>query len=88
MELGKRTDKLNKHINIDIKGMHCASCSSLVTLSLKNRKGVEDVSVNLLTNSAALIIDDREIDVPDIVEIINDLGYKASLAEEGVKKKP
>ena len=77
-----------KKLRFDIKGMHCASCSALIELSLKNLKGIDKSSVNLLTNSADLEIDETAITPDDIITIIDNLGYKASLAEEGEKKKP
>lgn len=79
---------MKRHINIDIEGMHRASCSSLITMALKNRKGIEEVSVNLLAKSTSLIFEDGDIGVNDIIDIISDLGYKAELAGEGVKKSP
>jgi copper chaperone CopZ len=80
--------KLKKVLKFNIKGMHCASCSALIEISLKNKKGIENVSVNLLTNSASMSIDNIEIDPSDVIPIIENLGYKAALAEEGEKKKP
>ena len=77
-----------KKLRFDIKGMHCASCSSLIELSFKNLKGVNNVSVNLLTNSADLEIDETVISTDDIITIIENLGYKAAPAGEGEKKKP
>jgi len=78
---------MKQHINIDIQGMHCASCSAIIEMSLKNKKGMESISVNLLSGTASMIYDDGEIGPEDIITIINDLGYKAFTAEEGVKKK-
>lgn len=77
-----------KKLKFDIKGMHCASCSAVIELSFKNLKGINSVSVNLLTNSADFEIDETAISPDDIITIIDNLGYKASLAEEGEKKKP
>lgn len=79
---------MKKELKIDIKGMHCASCSALIEVSLKNRKGIDNVSVNLLTNNASLLIEESEIKTEDIIQIIENLGYKAEPAEEGEKKKP
>jgi len=80
--------KLKKELNFNISGMHCASCSALIEISLKNKNGIEEPSVNLLTNSASMIIDDNQIKTADIIQIIENLGYKAEPAEEGGKKKP
>ena len=56
-------------------------------MTLKNKKGIENISVNLLSGSASMIYDENEISPDEITGIINDLGYKAITAEEGVKKK-
>jgi len=85
--LQKKERIMKKYINIDIQGMHCASCSAIIEMTLKNKKGIESISVNLLSGSASMIYDDSEIKPEDITGIINDLGYKAFTAEEGVKKK-
>ncbi|MBN2857071.1 MAG: cation transporter [Candidatus Delongbacteria bacterium] len=77
-----------KKLRFDIKGMHCASCSAVIELTFKNFKGVNSVSVNLLTNSADFEIDESAISADDIITVIGNLGYKASIAAEGEKKKP
>jgi copper chaperone CopZ len=79
---------MKKEFKLNIIGMHCASCSALIELSLKNKKGIEDPAVNLLTNSASMILDDSEVKPDDIIKIIDGLGFKAFLAEEGEKKTP
>ncbi len=79
---------MKKDLNINILGMHCASCSSLVEISLKNMTGVENISVSLLTGSANVVFDDNEIAEKDIFKIIEDLGYKTVSAGEDEKKKP
>jgi copper chaperone CopZ len=76
-----------KTFRFDIKGMHCASCSSLVQMSLKNLKGVKDVSVNLLTNSAVIEADETSVTPEDIIEVIGNAGFSAQISE-GEKKKP
>ena len=39
-------------IQLNIKGMKCGGCVSTVESILKNSDGIENVSVNLLTESA------------------------------------
>ncbi|MFO7810525.1 MAG: cation transporter [Candidatus Delongbacteria bacterium] len=77
-----------KTLDLDIKGMHCASCSSLINITLENLKGVKNPAVNLLTNSASMQIDESAISPETIVKKIEQLGYKAFIAEGGEKKKP
>jgi P-type Cu+ transporter len=76
-----------KTVKFDIKGMHCASCSSLIQMSLKNLKGIENVSVNLLTNTAVVEADETAVSPQDIIQIIENAGFSAKISE-GEKKKP
>ena len=39
-----------------VKGMHCASCASAVERILKKQEGVQDASVNLLSEQVIGII--------------------------------
>lgn len=77
---------MKKDLKIDIKGMHCASCSALIELSLKNKNGINGCSVNLVTNSASVEIDDSLIQTEDVIKIIENSGYKAEINEGGKKK--
>lgn len=61
---------------VDVKGMHCASCSSLITRKLKKMAGVESCEVNVGTEQAALVYDSEQISVTDMNEEINKLGYR------------
>ena len=41
-------------INIRVSGMHCASCSTILTRALKKVEGVQNVSVNYSTEKASV----------------------------------
>ncbi|MEK6859742.1 MAG: heavy-metal-associated domain-containing protein [Nanoarchaeota archaeon] len=63
-----------KKINLNIKGMHCASCSKLIKSELED-KGVK---ANIQDTGKALIeFDDKKISEQQIKDIITELGYKA-----------
>ena len=62
--------------HIDIKGMHCAACTARVEQELRSLKGVTDVSVNLVTNSATVHIEDNVLD-EQLASAIVDAGYQA-----------
>ncbi|MBI3190165.1 copper-translocating P-type ATPase [archaeon] len=68
-----------------IKGMHCASCVAKIENKLKSIKGVEDATVNLMTEKAAVkynkLTDDKKIEAA-----VRSLGYEV-LAEETDNKK-
>ncbi|KAI0677106.1 heavy metal translocatin [Trametes maxima] len=58
--------------------MTCASCSGAITHALAEIPGVSDAAVNLLGNSATLVVATPEI-VPTVVSAIEDIGYEAEV---------
>ena len=58
-----------------ITGMSCAACSARVEKAVAEVKGVESVSVSLLTNSMTV---DGAIDTNEIIAAVEKAGYKAS----------
>ena len=49
-------------IQLNIKGMKCGGCVSTVEKILNNSDGIENVSVNLLTESAYFEITQKHIE--------------------------
>ena len=72
----------NKKVDIDIKGMTCASCSSRVEKALNRKEGVNNATVNLLSNRATVEFDDEKINEVSIIKAIEKTGYKAELEIE------
>lgn len=62
-----------------IGGMHCASCSAAVERAVHKLNGVEDVAVNLLTNSMQVSYDEEKLNPADIVQAVEQAGYTASI---------
>ncbi|KAH9853626.1 heavy metal translocatin [Lenzites betulinus] len=58
--------------------MTCASCSSTITQALSMLPGICDVAVNLLGNSATLVVSSADI-MPTVVTAIEDIGYEAEV---------
>ncbi|CAL5867523.1 uncharacterized protein PFLUO_LOCUS1742 [Penicillium psychrofluorescens] len=66
---------------ISIGGMSCASCVNSITGELQGLEFVQDIAVNLLTNSATVrYIGPRE-NIDTVIEHIEDIGFEASLDE-------
>jgi len=63
---------------LEIKGMHCASCATLIQKNLLKKEGVKDANVNYSTARASIIFDDSQVSIPDLVKIIEETGYFAS----------
>ena len=67
-------------LHVDIEGMSCASCVGRVTKALSALEGVDDVSVNLASESAQMRIDDASR-ASDVAKVLSDLGYPARTAD-------
>lgn len=71
----------------DVTGMTCSACSSHVEKSVGKLAGVENVSVNLLTNSMQVEYDDGQLDAAGIVKAVEDAGYGAAVKDEHAASK-
>ncbi len=71
----------------NITGMSCAACSAKVERVVGKLEGVENVSVNLLTNSMQVEYKEDKLSSNDIIKNIADAGYGASLATDTKQKK-
>ena len=56
----------------DVTGMTCSACSSHVEKSVSKLTGVENVSVNLLTNSMQVEFDENKLDTAGIIKAVED----------------
>lgn len=69
----------------DVTGMTCSACSSHVEKSVSKLTGVENVSVNLLTNSMQVEFDENKLDTAGIIKAVEDAGYGAAVKDEHAK---
>ena len=69
----------------DVTGMTCSACSSHVEKSVSKLNGVENVSVNLLTNSMQVEFDENKLDTAGIIKAVEDAGYGAAVKDEHAK---
>jgi Cu2+-exporting ATPase/Cu+-exporting ATPase len=60
---------------LKVKGMHCASCSAIITKKVSKLEGVDSVNVNYATEKAELVFDPTKISVSSMNHEINKLGY-------------
>ncbi|MFA7285635.1 MAG: heavy metal translocating P-type ATPase [Candidatus Paceibacterota bacterium] len=60
---------------LKVKGMHCASCSAIITKKVAKLEGVDSVNVNYATEKADVIFDDSKISVSTMNSEIEKLGY-------------
>ena len=58
-----------------IKGMHCASCASIIESTFKKTDGVKSAEVNYGTEAVKLSFDDKKTNLEDLSKEIEPLGY-------------
>ncbi|MSS77079.1 heavy metal translocating P-type ATPase [Anaerococcus sp. WCA-380-WT-2B] len=68
----------------DITGMTCASCQANVTRAVKNL-GVNDVNVNLVSETMNVDFDKDKISEDDIIKAVEKVGYGARLKDKKAK---
>lgn len=69
-----------------VKGMHCASCVSLIQNKIKKIDGVNSCEVNLSSEKATINFEDKEIEIQILNSAISPFGYsfedKSKIAED------
>lgn len=59
-----------------VRGMHCASCSSVIEKTLRGVQGVESAEVNYGTEQAKISFDTSKVSVSELAGQITPLGYE------------
>lgn len=67
-----------KETKVFIVGMKCNNCVNKIESSMRERKGIEKISVDLASKSATIKFDETQTNISDIVSQIIELGFKAS----------
>ncbi|KAM9328351.1 copper-transporting ATPase 2 [Pholidichthys leucotaenia] len=75
----------NGKLEVTITGMTCASCVHNIETRLTSTNGISQASVALATKKALIHFDPEVIGARNIIEIIKDLGFEASLVKSGFK---
>jgi len=68
----------------DVVGMTCSACVAHVEKSVRKLYGVQDVTVNLLTNSMTVDFDQQALSVEEIIGSVEDAGYEAFEKEKTI----
>ena len=58
-----------------VKGMHCASCASIIERAIKKVDGVENISVNSGTENAKISFDENKTSRDEFNKKLEPLGY-------------
>ena len=74
-------------VQLNISGMHCASCATILTKALSKVSGVKEATVNYSTEKASIDYDQAQAKVPDFIATVKKKGYNATVFEGGVQAK-
>ena len=75
-----------KHqVTLPILGMTCANCVATVERSLSKTDGVEEASVNLSSERAAVRYDPSKTSVQDLVDQVRKVGYDVAIGEAALQ---
>ncbi|MBI5393343.1 copper-translocating P-type ATPase [Candidatus Woesearchaeota archaeon] len=66
---------------LKIKGMHCASCQTLIEKNLMKLVGMSKVSVNYAAEKAYVEYDEKKVSIKDMQKKVEALGYQAYIAD-------
>ena len=64
-----------KEINLKVKGMHCGGCENRIKNSLSTIDGIDEVIANHI-DGTVLVKTNKEVDLEEIKERIEDLGFE------------
>ncbi len=74
-------------IQLSITGMKCGGCVSTVEKILNNSDGIENVSVNLLTESAYFEITQKHIEIDTVLKNLKENGFPSKIYINDFSKK-
>src|SRR3972149_8368611 len=70
---------MNRIVDLQINGMHCASCEMLIKEELSSLSGVKDISIDHKTGHGTVTLSNRTISDSTILESVKNAGYQASV---------
>jgi copper chaperone CopZ len=75
-----------KTVSLTVEAVTCASCSIAVRTALEKLGGVKEVQVSVADKRAVVDYEPAKVTPQQIVETINNLGYRASLPKGLVRR--
>ncbi|MCI2284526.1 cation transporter [Colwellia sp. MSW7] len=70
-------NKESKEAILTIEGISCAACAWLIEMQLTKLKGIDKISVNATTQRATVTWHDNILQLSDILNAIEHIGYQA-----------
>ncbi len=62
---------------LQITGMHCANCATVLEKAISSTEGVEKCNVNLTTEKATILFDEAILSEKDLLGVVESKGYGA-----------
>lgn len=78
---------IKDQVLLEVDGMTCAACSSIIEKVIGKLEGVYSVSVNLTTNTAQIQYNQKIISLDEIQAKMDKLGYPSRLKSENTNSK-
>lgn len=70
----------HKKLQIEIIGMHCASCANIIEQALKKLPGVVEANVNFAAEKATILYSEEQADAESVIKTIKKAGYEAKIS--------
>ena len=78
----------SKQVILSVPDMHCASCPKVISLGLKDLKGVTSVAASLDTKKVTVDFDPSKIKITDLVFNVKESGYAAFTSDHSDHSMP
>ncbi len=75
-------------ITVPVKGIHCASCASVIQRTLNKIRGVESCTVNFATEKATLKVDPSQVTTQLMNEKLKPFGYELMMHDHSAHAVP
>ncbi|MBI2459570.1 MAG: heavy metal translocating P-type ATPase [Parcubacteria group bacterium] len=75
---------MQKHLNLKITGMHCASCEKIIALELSELAGISNIKINWNVGAGELDLDTEINQEAEIIEAIKKTGYEAEIIKSEI----
>lgn len=75
-----------KKIDLNISGMHCASCALIIEKQVKKLNGISSINVNVSNEKASIVFDEEKISNNDIIKSIKKSGYGVVSSNDKLKE--
>lgn len=69
-----------KSQKFNVTGMTCSACSARIEKNINKTNGIIEANINLLSNSMTVKYDEFVLNEGDIIKVVQDTGYGASLS--------